>query len=155
MPLQTFWYFNYWNAAIQKTDLPAERPARARSEVWPRSQIQSSRPRWVWNEPCHNLWASLRGELKILYWFLIGDSVFIAEVFVCVATHPGGGLCAVAAARAWVCMQLQAGMPCSTAAAAAETEEAQEVLVQPSSSTESPAGTHHTLFIPGSKHMQV
>ena len=53
-------------------------------------------------------------------------------------------------------MQLRAGMPCSTAAAAAETERgAEEVLEQPSSSTESPAGTHPTLFIPGSEHTQM
>lgn len=51
-------------------------------------------------------------------------------------------------------MQLRAEMPCSTAAAAAETEGgAEEVLEQPSSSTESPAGTNPRLFIPGSEHM--
>ena len=45
-------------------------------------------------------------------------------------------------------MRLQAGMPCSTAAAAAEIERvAEEVLAQPSSSTGSPTGTPPMLFI--------
>lgn len=75
--------------------------------------------------------------------------VFLIYLEVFSSPHPGEGFYAVAVVQRWVCMQLQAGMPCSTAAAATETAaEAEEVLVQPSSSRESPAGLRSTLFIP-------
>lgn len=63
-------------------------------------------------------------------------------------SHPGGGACAEAAVRGWVCMLLLVLVPCSRAAAAAETEKQEEgVQVRPSLCTESPASTALTLFI--------
>lgn len=131
----------YW---CTQTDLPAERPARARSEVWPRSQTQSSRPCWAWSEPCHSLWASLRtGSTKNVQkksHNKLRESKSVLKLVcsclqVCSRPHPGGAACSVAVVRGSVCMQLRAETPCSTAAAAAEEEaEAEEVQAQPSSS---------------------
>lgn len=70
-------------------DLPAERPARARSAAWPRSRTQSSQPCWVWSEPSHNPWASLRGQREPVKTCLTS----VLHVLVCLPSPRWRSLC--------------------------------------------------------------